>query len=86
MKFLYHFLGNMVAPRINRLDISDIVLRDSLNEQVIGGRKNFLQSLRVEGPMEVDNFKSINLRLAHEAALFKDENATIVGDLVSVKK
>lgn len=74
--------GEMVAPRINNLDIADIVLRDSLIEQEIRGKKHFAQNVRVDGPMEVDQLWNVDLRVAYSAALFKDENATIFGDLI----
>lgn len=73
----------MVAPKINNLDIADLVQRDSINEQVIGGVKHFAKDLRVDGPVEVDYFEGLHLRSTHAAALFRDENATIYGDLVS---
>lgn len=72
----------MVAPKINNLDIADLVQRDSVNEQVIGGVKRFAKGLRVDGPMEVDEYDGLPLRATYAAALFKDENATIYGDLV----
>ena len=72
----------MVAPTINNLDIADLVQRDSINEQVIGGVKRFAQGLRVDGPVEVDYLEGLHLRTTHAAALFRDEDATIYGNLV----
>lgn len=74
--------GNMVSPRINGLDIADIILRDSSYEQVVVGRKHFVQGLRVEGPMEVDYLDNLELRRAYSSSLFKDKDATIAGDMV----
>lgn len=74
--------GDMVAPTINNLDIADLVQRDSINEQVIGGVKRFAQGLRVDGPVEVDYLEGLHLRTTHAAALFRDEDATIYGNLV----
>lgn len=81
---LFLFSGDMIVPSINRVDLGQIVERDSLNEQVIGGTKHFLQGLRVDGPMEVDYLDGVHLRNAHNSALFRDENATIYGNLVSL--
>lgn len=74
----------MVVPSINRVDLAQIVELESLHEQVIGGTKHFLQGLRVDGPMEVDYLDGVQLRMAHNSALFRDENATIYGNLVSI--